>query len=329
MPHYSKSLHAMLDIPGLSVEEENRLARAAQAGDIKARNRLIEGNLHHAAAFALTYSGYNMDPDDLCAEAVKGLMHAVPKFDTTRGVKFLTYAVNWMRVHVNAFVMKNWTMVRMPCTLRTDVFFRLRREMNEALQRCEGDSDQAIVETAQRIGWTEDKVRDNLNNLVCRDLCLDMPSIRSGDDRHNRVDCFHSRLPLPDEAYEQAFDKDKARLAINRIMKNVNEREREILRLRYLCDPEDVLNLQDISVRWGVSRERVRQVEKALFAKLYAYLKYGHSMKTGSDGKLKRAMQLAPQRAKPTIRYRGRGSNYQPFQVASVGDEAQLAAANA
>jgi RNA polymerase sigma-32 factor len=246
----------------LSAAEELECIRAWQTQhDRRAAAVIVEANLRHVVFKALEFRNYGIPVADLISEGNVGLMTALARFDETKGVRFATYAVHWIRAHVVLAVMSSWSLVSgARGALSSRVFFRLRRE-RARLAALEGEGDM-VTSLAERFGVSEPRMQEMLMQIDSRVVSLD----------HGASDT--------DEALELATDDDQERAlasrqlevrlerAIDRARPTLTARETFILDRRLMADPDDELSLGQIGSHFGVSRERVRQLEMRTRAKL-------------------------------------------------------------
>jgi RNA polymerase sigma-32 factor len=266
-----------------------------------------------------------MDCADLVGEACAGMIRAFDKYEPDRGLRFITYAAFWMRASIHEYIMENYRLVNVRSRMRSDVFFRLRKTLVKALAEYCGDRAEAVAKTAKELGWTESEVNEYYSYITVGDAYLS--SRVPGTDHLIMEDLMPSHRPSAEELYEVAEAQADARRVIERILPQLTEREQEILRLRYLCDEEDTVNLIDISQKWGISRERVRQIEAALFGRLYTHLDSGTPVRRRNEMRYRAAMENAPHRVRPKIRRHQGVETERLIRVSSPTDEAQPLAA--
>ncbi len=247
----------------LSREEEHRLAAAyRKTGDLKAAHRLICANLRFVVKIAHEYRGYGLRILDLIQEGNIGLMMALKKFDPDRGLKFITYAVWWIRAYINNFVMKNWSLVKIGTTqAQKKLFFKLH-QTRRALRRLTGR--EAPQDIARELAVRDEDVDEMALRMAARDASLDL-ELTEGD-HYTLLDS----LADDRENQEQLLLEREERLLLSSrvedAMDRLNDRERRIIHDRILC--ETPRTLQDLADSYGISRERVRQVEKNALNKI-------------------------------------------------------------
>lgn len=254
-------------IPELDRERELELARAYKAcGDVRAREALLAANLRHVVSIAYGYSRYGVALADLVAEGNVGLVYALGKFDPERGTRFLTYAAYWIRAYVLNHVIKNWSMVGLGSgPLRSKMFFRLRRERARLAAEA-GDGAGGDERLAEVFGAPVEKVAALARRLEGRDLSLDVKVWEDGD--RTRLDELVAEEPDPEASLEGAERKARLGGAVAEAIAALDARERWIVEVRMLADPDDELSLAEIGRRLGVSRERARQLEERAKRKL-------------------------------------------------------------
>jgi RNA polymerase sigma-32 factor len=244
--------------PRLSRDDELALVERLRAGDRAAKDRLVTAHLREVVFIALRYRRYGVAVADLIAEGNLGLLRAVEKFDTGRGVRFATYAAHWIRSFVVGHVLASWS-IACPRTgvLRTKVFFRLRRERAKLEGRGLPPSEIRTL-LAEELGVSERKIASMLARLDSRDMSLEAPA-------HTDSKATLGELIASDHDPERACEESRVRTrlaaAVEEALNVLDPRERLIVDSRWLADPEDEASLAEIGRALGVSRERVRQLE--------------------------------------------------------------------
>ena len=263
---------AVHQIPVLTVEDEQRLAhRLREDNDIAAAQELILSHLRFVIHVARGYSGYGLQIGDLIQEGNIGLMKAVKRFDPTVGVRLVSFAVHWIRAEMHEFIIKNWRIVKVATTkAQRKLFFNLRKSKTRLgwLNAAE------VSAVAKDLNVSEREVLEMESRLSGRDIGFDAPD--DADDDHappapvnylvasNDID--------PAMAYESANDEDNQLELLREGMAQLDARSRDIIKRRWL-DADSKVTLQELADEYGVSAERIRQVEanalkkmKALFA---------------------------------------------------------------
>jgi len=257
--------------PLLSREEEHDLAvRLVEDGDMGAARRLIESNLRLVVKIAYEYRRAHRNLLDLVQEGNVGLMQAVRKYDPYRGVKLSTYAAWWIRAYILKFILNNWRMVKIGTTqAQRKLFFNLRKE-KERLEQQGFSPDTKLL--AERLDVRERDVIEMEKRLSAADASLDAPMGGGDDDGgvRTRLDVIEGASVRPDEAVEEREFTTVLREKLEKFAETVEGREETIFRERWLTD--EPLTLQQIGDRYGISRERARQIEKRLLGRLRTYL---------------------------------------------------------
>jgi len=262
---------AVHQIPVLTVEDEQRLAhRLREDNDIAAAQELILSHLRFVIHVARGYSGYGLQIGDLIQEGNIGLMKAVKRFDPTVGVRLVSFAVHWIRAEMHEFIIKNWRIVKVATTkAQRKLFFNLRKSKTRLgwLNAAE------VSAVAKDLNVSEREVLEMESRLSGRDIGFDAPD--DADDDHAPpapVSYLVARDDDPAVAYESADSEADQLELLREGMARLDERSRDIIKRRWL-DPESKVTLQELADEYGVSAERIRQVEanalkkmKALFA---------------------------------------------------------------
>jgi RNA polymerase sigma-32 factor len=258
-------IQAVSAIPVLSADEESRLAwRFRRDNDLEAARQLVLSHLRFVVHIARGYNGYGLQLGDLIQEGNIGLMKAVKRFDPAIGVRLVSFAVHWIRAEIHEFVLKNWRLVKVATTkAQRKLFFNLRR----AKHRLGWLSAEETRVVADDLGVTPGEVNEMEQRLAARDMSLDPPP---GADDEDRLGAPVAFLPAPgadpadlvaDEDWEQ-----NSNAALGAALAGLDERSRDILRRRWL--EEDKATLQDLADEYGISAERIRQIEAAAMKKM-------------------------------------------------------------
>jgi len=256
----------------LDAETELRLAYAwRDQRDEAALHRLITAHMRLAISMAARFRRYGAPMNDLIQEASLGLMKAADKFDPDRGVRFSTYAVWWIKASIQDYVMRNWSMVRTGSTSsQKSLFFNLRRVQakleREAAARGETlDNHQLREKVAIELGVPRGDVEMMEGRLKSSDLSLHTPQA-SDEDGREWIDALEDEGPQAAEVVEDRHDKAQLRQWLLSALATLNARERYIVAQRKLID--DPRTLESLGAEMGLSKERIRQLEAAAFAKL-------------------------------------------------------------
>jgi len=254
--------------PILSAEQEYMLAkRFEEHGDTEAAAQLVTSHLRLVAKIAMGYRGYGLPVSELISEGNIGLMQGVKKFEADRGFRLATYAMWWIRASIQEFILRSWSLVKMGTTAaQKKLFFNLRR-MKARLDAFE-DGDlrpEDLAKIAKDLGVTEAEVTSiNRRMALGGDTSLNVPMREDGEGQWQ--DWLADDAPLQDEQVAEAQEADVRHTMLVSAMESLNEREKFILTERRLTD--DPKTLEELSQVYGVSRERVRQIEVRAFEKL-------------------------------------------------------------
>jgi RNA polymerase sigma-32 factor len=265
------SLDAYLDrvskVPVLSREDEQVLSRRFRAdGDVEAARALVLSHLRFVVHIARGYSGYGLPMGDLVQEGNVGLMKAVKRFDPAVGVRLVSFAVHWIRAEIHEYVLRNWRLVKVATTkAQRKLFFNLRR-IKKNLNWLSPEETRTV---ARELGVSEREVTEMERRLSARDLSFDPTPLESEDDDTHSPATY---LPAPDadpavqvEA-EEWEDDTHERLAA--AMQSLDVRSRDILASRWMAGDAEKATLHDLAAKYGVSAERIRQLETNAIKKL-------------------------------------------------------------
>jgi RNA polymerase sigma-32 factor len=252
-------------IPMLSREEEFALARRFhEEQDLEAARTLVLSHLRFVVHIARGYMGYGLPVGDLVQEGNVGLMKAVKRFDPGMGVRLVSFAVHWIRAEIHEFVIRNWRLVRVATTkAQRKLFFNLRR-MKKNLAWL---SEEETAAVAGELGVEPREVREMERRLSARDLSFD-PAPDTGDDEAIASPSLYLPAPEADPATIVEQDEWNGAVAGNlaTALETLDERSRTVIRSRWLA--EEKKTLQELAGEYGVSAERIRQIESAALARL-------------------------------------------------------------
>ena len=265
----NRYLEQIRHFPMLEPEEEYMLAkRWVDHQDAAAAHRLVTSHLRLAAKIAMGYRGYGLPQAEVISEANVGLMQAVKRFDPERGFRLATYAMWWIRASIQEYILRSWSLVKMGTTsAQKKLFFNLRKAKARIGALEEGDlRPENLARIAHDLNVTETEVTDMNRRLAGSDASLNVTVGGDGEGGGQWQDW------LEDETADQATaladrDEHEIRMAmLAEAMDVLNDRERAILAERRLADTP--VTLEDLAARYGVSRERIRQIEVRAFEKL-------------------------------------------------------------
>jgi RNA polymerase sigma-32 factor len=262
---------AVHQIPVLTVENEQALAhRFRDADDLDAARELVHSHLRFVVHVARGYNGYGLPLGDLIQEGNIGLMKAVKRFDPTVGVRLVSFAVHWIRAEMHEYILKNWRIVKVATTkAQRKLFFNLRKSKT----RLGWLNAEEVRAVAQDLNVSEREVLEMESRLSGRDIGFDAPS--DEDDDHappSPAAYLAAHDEDPSQAYERADSEDHQLELLREGLSGLDARSRDIIKRRWL-DADSKITLQELADEYGVSAERIRQVEanalkkmKALFA---------------------------------------------------------------
>jgi len=253
--------------PMLAAEEEYRLAkRWVDCGDEKAAHALVTSHLRLVAKIAMGYRGYGLPLGELISEGNVGMMQAVMRFDPDRGFRLATYAMWWIRASIQEYILHSWSLVKMGTTAaQKKLFFNLRKLKGQMQAIDDGDlSPEHVTIIADRLNVSESEVIQMNRRIGNPDASLNAPLREEGDGE------WQDWLIDQDESQEirlaSSQEMGTRRRLLEGAMRSLTDRERQILAERRLKD--DPTTLENLSQRYGISRERVRQIEVRALEKL-------------------------------------------------------------
>ena len=253
--------------PMLDAEEEYMLAKSwRERGNVKAAHKLVTSHLRLVAKIAMGYRGYGLPVNELISEGNVGLMQAVKKFDPEKGFRLATYAMWWIKAAIQEYVLRSWSLVKMgTTTAQKKLFFNLKKIKSQIAPDQHGDlKDEQVDEISKRLDVKSEEVVNMNRRMMGSEKSLNEP-IKSGENDEWQDwladDSMDQELVV---AQKQEFD-DKKSLLYDAI-KILDKREKEILEARRLS--EDPKTLEELSKKYKISRERIRQIETKAFEKL-------------------------------------------------------------
>jgi RNA polymerase sigma-32 factor len=264
----SRYLTEIRKFPMLAKDEEFMLAKAwAEHQDSEAAHRLVTSHLRLVAKIAMGYRGYGLPIGEVISEGNVGLMQAVKKFDPDKGFRLATYAMWWIRASIQEYILRSWSLVKMGTTAaQKKLFFNLRKAKSEISALEEGDlRPEQVAHIATRLGVTNEDVISMNRRLSGPDSSLNAP-LRS-DSESEWQDWLQDDAQVSQETTVAENEEREIRMGLlQEAMTELSERERHILTQRRL--QENPTTLEELASQYGVSRERVRQIEVRAFEKL-------------------------------------------------------------
>ena len=257
-------IHAVGAIPVLSKEDEQSLARRFKdQEDLDAARELVMAHLRFVVHIAKGYTGYGLPINDLIQEGNVGLMKAVKRFDPNYDVRLVSFAVHWIRAEIHEFVLKNWRIVKVATTkAQRKLFFNLRKN-KKSLAWLTHEETKAVAED---LGVSAKEVTEMERRLSARDAIFDPAP--GADDEHAFTPAAYlpSKNADPAEIVEKVDFHDDATAQMTKAMKDLDERSQDILRSRWLTEKKQTLH--ELADKYGVSAERIRQLEANAIKKL-------------------------------------------------------------
>ena len=254
--------------PLLEPEEEYILAKAwVERQDSQAAHKLVTSHLRLAAKIAMGYRGYGLPQAEVISEANVGLMQAVKRFDPEKGFRLATYAMWWIRASIQEYILRSWSLVKLGTTsAQKKLFFNLRKAKAKVGALEEGDlRPENVAQIAKDLSVSEDEVIEMNRRLSGSDASLNA-TVGSEDGGAQWQDWLEDEDSDQAETYAERDELDARRSLLVQALKVLNERERDILMQRRLAD--EPVTLEELSESYGVSRERIRQIEVRAFEKL-------------------------------------------------------------
>ena len=268
----ARYLEEIRRVPMLERQDEYMLAkRWREHDDLEAAHKLVTSHLRLVAKIAMGYRGYGLPISEVISEGNVGLMQAVKRFEPDKGFRLATYAMWWIKAAIQEYILRSWSLVKMGTTAnQKKLFFNLRKAKSKISALEEGDlrPDQVKL-IAKRLGVTEQDVVD-MNRRLGGDVSLNAP-IRDDGDSGEWQDWLVDEVSDQEERLVADEESDNRRKALGDALSVLNDRERRIFEARRLAD--DPITLEELAAEFGVSRERVRQIEVRAFEKVQRAVK--------------------------------------------------------
>jgi len=254
--------------PILSAEEEYMLAKNwRDRGHLKSAHKLVTSHLRLVAKIAMGYRGYGLPVSEMVSEGNIGLMQAVKKFEPEKGFRLATYAIWWIKASIQEYVLRSWSLVKMgTTTAQKKLFFNLKKIKNQLSSNSMGDlNDSHVEEISKKLNVKKDEVVSMNRRLLGKDKSLNAPMTADEDSGEWQDWVVDNKLDQ-ELKFSQNQEFNQRKKLMNDCMDILNPREKEILTARKLS--EDIATLEDLSKKYKVSRERIRQIETKAFEKL-------------------------------------------------------------
>jgi RNA polymerase sigma-32 factor len=268
----SRYLEEIRKFPMLEPGEEYMLAKAwREHGDTDAAHKLITSHLRLVARIAMGYRGYGLPIGEVISEGNVGLMQAVKRFEPDRGFRLATYAMWWIRASIQEYILRSWSLVKMGTTAaQKKLFFNLRRVKSQLQALEDGDLKPEHVKTiARKLGVEESDVV-SMNRRLGGDASLNAP-VRADSETGEWQDWLVDDTPTQEERLVESQEGSQRKGYLDKALGTLNDRERRIFEARRLA--EEPVTLEDLSAEFGVSRERIRQIEVRAFEKVQKAVK--------------------------------------------------------
>mgnify|MGYP001351811145 CR=1 FL=1 len=263
----SNYLEQIKKFPMLTSEEEYMLAKSwRDRGDIKSAQKLVTSHLRLVAKIAMGYRGYGLPVSELVSEGNIGLMQAVKKFDPEKGFRLATYAMWWIKASIQEYVLRSWSLVKMgTTTAQKKLFFNLKKIKNQLSANETGDlKPEHVNEISKRLNVDKNEVVSMNRRMLGKEKSLNTPI--NEDSGSEWQDWIVDNKLDQELKYSQDQELSNRKKLMDQSISILNPREKEILTARRLS--EDVATLEDLSKKYKVSRERIRQIETKAFEKL-------------------------------------------------------------
>ena len=268
----SRYLQEIRKFPMLEPQEEFMLAKSwREHGDRESAHKLVTSHLRLVAKIAMGYRGYGLPIGEIISEGNVGLMQAVKRFEPDKGFRLATYAMWWIRASIQEYILRSWSLVKMGTTAaQKRLFFNLRKTKSRISALEEGDlKPEHLKQIADRLNVTEQEVID-MNRRLSGDASLNAP-IRAEGEAGEWQDWLVDDRASQETVLAEGEELDNRRDALKSALSVLNERERRIFEARRLA--EEPITLEELAAEFGVSRERVRQIEVRAFEKVQKAVK--------------------------------------------------------
>ena len=266
----SAYLSQIKKFPMLAAEEEYMLAKNWRTtGNIKSAEKLVTSHLRLVAKIAMGYRGYGLPVNEMISEGNVGLMQAVKKFKPEKGFRLATYAMWWIKASIQEYIMRSWSLVKIgTTTAQKKLFFNLKKIKKQIAPKSEGDlKDEHVTEIANKLDVSKDEVVSMNRRLSGKEFSLNSPIGEGGDEWQDWIE--DKELDHELKFAQQEEMKQRKNLLTDSV-KILNDREKEIIYARRLNDKPTTL--EDLSKKYKISRERVRQIENKAFEKLQKHM---------------------------------------------------------
>ncbi len=266
----SAYLSQIKKFPMLEAEEEYMLAKNWKStGNIKSAEKLVTSHLRLVAKIAMGYRGYGLPLNEIISEGNVGLMQAVKKFEPDKGFRLATYAMWWIKASIQEYILRSWSLVKIgTTTAQKKLFFNLKKIKNQIAPKTQGDlKDEDVKNIANRLDVSEDEVVSMNRRLLGKEHSLNTPL---GEDGDQWQDWLVDKEMDQELKFAQKEEMEKRKDLLQNSIKILNSREKDILFARRLND--EPVTLENLSKKFKISRERIRQIENKAFEKLQKHM---------------------------------------------------------
>ena len=256
--------------PILAAEEEYMLAKNwKETGNLKSAEKLVTSHLRLVAKIAMGYKGYGLPVNEMISEGNIGLMQAVKKFEPEKGFRLATYAMWWIKASIQEYILRSWSLVKIgTTTAQKKLFFNLKKIKNQISPKTEGDlRDEHVSEIAKKLDVSKEEVVSMNRRLSGKEHSLNAPI---GEDGDQWQDWIVDKEMDQELKFAQSEEMEQRKDLLKDSIKILNDREKQILYSRRLTD--EPLTLEDLSKKFNISRERIRQIENKAFEKLQKHM---------------------------------------------------------
>ena len=266
----SAYLEQIKKFPMLAAEEEYMLAKNWRStGNLKSAEKLVTSHLRLVAKIAMGYRGYGLPVSEMISEGNIGLMQAVKKFEPEKGFRLATYAMWWIKASIQEYILRSWSLVKIgTTTAQKKLFFNLKKLKNQIAPKAEGDlKDEHVKNIASRLNVNEEEVVSMNRRLSGKEHSLNSPIGEDGDEWQ---DWLIDKEMDQELKFSQQEEMKQRKDLLQDSVKILNKREKDILYSRRLAD--EPVPLEDLSKKFNISRERIRQIENKAFEKLQKHM---------------------------------------------------------
>ena len=256
--------------PMLDAEEEYMLAKNwRKTGNLKSAEKLVTSHLRLVAKIAMGYKGYGLPVNEMISEGNVGLMQAVKKFEPEKGFRLATYAMWWIKASIQEYILRSWSLVKIgTTTAQKKLFFNLKKLKNKIAPKSEGDlRNEHVSEIAKKLNVSKEEVVSMNRRLSGKEYSLNAPI---GEDGDQWQDWLVDKEMDQELRFAQQEEMGQRKDLLQDSLKILNEREKEILYARRLTD--EPLTLENLSKKYKISRERIRQIENKAFEKVQKHM---------------------------------------------------------